>query len=318
VGATGAPGPSGPAGATGSKGATGATGPQGPAGPTGPTGPQGPAGSILSDASFNTLNGTGSLHQSPHGADNTAIGYQSMFSNTTGGTFNTAAGISTLYANTTGEYNTALGSDALNANTTGSYNVGIGDAAGSNLTTGSYNVDIANAGVAGDGGTIRIGNPTNQSTAYVAGIANTPITGVPVYITSNGQLGVLASSERYKTNIESLEVDVSQVDKLRPVTFQLKADPDGRRQYGLIAEEVDKLYPDLVVRNAAGRIEGVRYDELAPILLQVVQQQHLALEAENQQIVAMKKQFAELVESNKAMQAALEALIAKGTQVAAQ
>jgi hypothetical protein len=279
---------------------------------------------VLSDATFNTFNGTGALHLSAHGGDNTAIGYQALYSNTSTGTFNTAEGVAALFANTVGEFNTALGSDALNANTTGSYNIGIGDAAGSNLTTGSANIDIGNAGVAGDTATIRIGSPqvtgssNYQSTAFVAGIVNSPIQGVPVYITANGQLGVLASSERYKTHIKSLDVDVSQLYKLRPVTFQLKADPDGKLQYGLIAEEVDKLFPDLVVRNEAGRIEGVRYDELAPILLQVVQQQHTAIEAENQQIAEMKQQFAELVESNKAMRAALEALIAKGTQVAAK
>jgi hypothetical protein len=276
---------------------------------------------VISDATYNTLNGTGTLHLPNHGGDNTASGYEALYSNT--GSLNTANGVSALYANTTGEFNTAVGSDALNANTTGNYNIALGEAAGSNLTVGSNNIDIANAGVAGESNTIRIGTVNNQTATYVAGIVNTPVLGVPVFITANGKLGVLSSSERYKTDIRSMELDTTKLDQLRPVTFHLKSDPNAALQYGLIAEEVDKVYPDLVVRNTDGRIEGVRYDELAPILLKEVQTQRQALAADDakfaaqqQQLNDLKQQFAQLAEANKAMQAALVALTAKGSQVA--
>jgi hypothetical protein len=94
-----------------------------------------------------------------------------------------------------------------------------------------------------------------------------------VYVTSTGQLGVLASSERFKTAITPMGPNSAKLQQLRPVTFHLKTDPKGALQYGLIAEEVAKVYPELVVRNESGRIDGVRYDELAPMLLNEMQQQ---------------------------------------------
>ena len=95
------------------------------------------------------------------------------------------------------------------------------------------------------------------------GIVNTQITGSAVYITASGQLGVLASSERYKTAVTPLGPNTEKLQQLRPVSFHLKSEPEGAVQYGLIAEEVDKIYPELVIRDEAGRIQGVRYDELA-------------------------------------------------------
>jgi len=94
-----------------------------------------------------------------------------------------------------------------------------------------------------------------------------------VYVTSSGQLGVLASSERYKTAIAPMGTDTEKLQRLRPVSFHLKSDPKGAVQYGLIAEEVAKVYPELVIRDAAGMVQGVRYDELAPMLLNEVQKQ---------------------------------------------
>jgi hypothetical protein len=90
-------------------------------------------------------------------------------------------------------------------------------------------------------------------------------------VTSTGQLGVLASSERYKTSITAIGSNTEKLQRLRPVSFHLKSDPDGAVQYGLIAEEVDKVYPELVIRDARGRIQGVRYEELAPMLLNEMQ-----------------------------------------------
>ena len=134
--------------------------------------------------------------------------------------------------------------------------------AGLYVRGGRYNIEIGNVGTATDGGTIRIGTSSHQSSAYIAGIANTTVAGSAVYITAAGQLGVLASSERYKTKIATMGSSSEKVKELRPVTFHLKSDPKAGRQYGLIAEEVAKVYPELVIRGDKGQIEGVRYEEL--------------------------------------------------------
>jgi len=306
-GATGAAGPQGLVGATGPAGAKGATGATGAAGIAGPQGPAGPSGVVLSDASENTFTGTLALNSSTPGGNNTASGYEALYSNI--GSLNTATGVSALYANYSGTYNTAVGSDSLNANTTGSYNLALGQYAGSHLTTGNYNIDIANTGAANESGVIRIGTANSQTATFIAGIATTHLVGAPVFITASGQLGVLPSSERYKTGIHSLNSESLKLQQLRPVTFHLKTEPKGVQQYGLIAEEVDKVYPDLVIRNAAGQIEGVRYDELAPILLKEVQQQHQAL-------ADLQQQMAQVVEVNRQMQAALILLQSKHSEVA--
>jgi hypothetical protein len=227
------------------------------------------------------------LQAANHGGGNIASGSEALHFDT--GSFNVANGVSALYANTSGQYNTALGSDALNANTTGDYNLAIGEAAGSNLTTSSYNIDIGNAGSNGDYESVRIGTERLQTATYLAGVVTSPIIGIPVFITPAGKLGVFASSERYKTDIRSLDVDAVSLNRLRPVTFHLKTEPQGTLQYGLIAEEVTKVYPDLVVHNAEGQIDGVRYDELAPILLTQVQAQQRTLAAEDATLSARQK-----------------------------
>jgi hypothetical protein len=274
------------------------------------------------------------LQSADHGGGNIASGSDALHFNT--GSFNVANGASALYANTSGDYNTALGSDALNANT-GSYNLALGDAAGSNLTTGSQDIDIGSAGVAGESGTTRIGTERVQTATYLAGVVTSPIIGIPVFITPAGKLGVFASSERYKTDIRSLDVDAAILDQLRPVTFHLKTEPQGTLQYGLIAEEVTQVYPDLVVHDSAGQIDGVRYDELAPILLTQVQAQqrtlvandatlaarqqridaaaaHLA--AQDTQYAELEQQFATLLQLQRDLQAAIAGLQARDSEVA--
>jgi len=130
-------------------------------------------------------------------------------------------------------------------------------------------------------------------------------------VDSSGQLGVLASSERYKTAISAMGANTDKLSQLRPVTFHLKSDPHGEVQYGLIAEEVDKVYPELVIRNESGRIEGVRYDELAPMLLNEVQKQQAQLREAMQlkdQVRQQQRQLAELLRRNAEMQAANQAM----------
>ncbi len=94
-----------------------------------------------------------------------------------------------------------------------------------------------------------------------------------VYVSANGQLGVLVSSERYKTAVAPIGPRAGKLQQLRPVAFHLKAEPDGAVQYGPIAEEVETVYPELVIRDDAGQIQGVRYDELAPLLRNEIQRQ---------------------------------------------
>ncbi len=119
--------------------------------------------------------------------------------------------------------------------------------------------------------------------------------GSAVYISSTGQLGVLASSERYKTNVASLGSRTEKLSQLRPVSFSLKSDPKAGVQYGLIAEEVAKVYPELVIRDEKGKIEGVRYEELTPMLLNEIQRQQA-------QLRDMQQQLAELQEFRRSMQ----------------
>jgi hypothetical protein len=185
--------------------------------------------------------------------------------------------------NTTGSNNNAQGYLALENNTTGSYNIAIGEYAGYSLTTGNSNIDIGNEGVPGESGVIRIGS--SAAAAYIAGISTSTVTGAAVYVTSSGRLGVLASSERYKTSIKPIG-STAKLEQLRPVTFHLKNDPRGTVQYGLIAEEVDRVYPELVIRDDAGKIQGVRYDELAPMLLNEMQQQQRKIEAQDERAAA--------------------------------
>ena len=145
-------------------------------------------------------------------------------------------------------------------------------------------------------GTIRIGTPTTQLATYVAGISSAKVTGSAVYVTSTGQLGVLASSERFKTAIADMGPSSGKLQQLRPVTFRLKTDRHGSTQYGLIAEEVAKVYPELVIRDDAGQIQGVRYEELAPMLLNEVQQQQQRMAEQDLRFKAQEDRLAKQAE----------------------
>src|SRR5277367_6637184 len=141
------------------------------------------------------------------------------------------------------------------------------------LSTGSNNIEIGTNGAAGDNNTIQIGVQGTQTKTTIAGIYGDTITGSAVYVTSTGQLGVLGSSERFKTDIAPMPDLSDRLQQLRPVTFHYKTDPKSVRQYGLIAEQVDQVYPELVIRDGKGKIQGVRYEELAPMLLAQMQKQ---------------------------------------------
>src|SRR5205814_156685 len=150
--------------------------------------------------SNNTANGVYALFSNTTGSNNTATGLGALYSNT-GGYHNTANGYYALYSNTTSNSNTAEGYQALQ-NNTGSDNTGLGVNAGLNLTTGSQNIDIGNSGVAGESNTMRIGRAGNQTRAFIAGIRGVTTSGSAVLVSSGGQLGVAASSARFKQNIQ--------------------------------------------------------------------------------------------------------------------
>ncbi|MGA2188604.1 MAG: tail fiber domain-containing protein [Steroidobacteraceae bacterium] len=291
-------------------------------------------------ACYNTAAGAGSLYDNTAGEENTAFGFQSLNTNGTGssntasgyralatnsdGSNNSAFGTLALYGNTTGSENAAFGQQSLNFNTegvgntaighftldnnsTGSYNTALGWYAGTNIT-GADNVDIANFGESSDYGVIRIGTAGQQTSTYISGISTSKITGNAVYVTASGRLGVLASSERYKTRISTMGGKTDKLQLLRPVTFHLKSEPKGDVQYGLIAEEVVKVYPELVIRDDAGIIQGVRYDELAPMLLNEMQKQQITLKAQGvklAEIEELRLQIAELKQQTQVMQAQL-------------
>ena len=202
----------------------------------------------------NTAAGAGALKANTTGSYNTACGNVALNSNSTG-TNNTAAGEGALIYNQTGNGNTAVGYEALKATSSGKYHVALGWEAGRALTTGSRNIDIGNPGdatdgVAEDSGVIRIGTPSPkalQTSTYIAGIYdNTSVSGITVVIDSNGQLGTVSSSQRFKTAIAPMGPNTAKLQELRPVTFHYKADPNGTLRYGLIAEEVAKVYPERV------------------------------------------------------------------------
>ncbi len=206
--------------------------------------------------SNNTATGLMALYSNTTGSNNTATGFQALLSNTTG-SYNTANGDTALAGNTTGGNNTASGYQALFANTTGSNNSSLGYMAGYNLTTGSNNIDIGNVGVAAESNKIRIGTQGTQTATYIAGIYPTVVSGDAVVVSTTGQLGIVMSSARYKRDIHDMDAASSNLMKLRPVTFRYKNDPAGTLQYGLVAEEVAKLYPDLVSYGPDGKIETV-------------------------------------------------------------
>jgi hypothetical protein len=279
---------------------------------------------------YNTALGSNSLNSNTSGSNNTATGYQALYSNTSAGNNtatghqamyknatgaqNAASGAFALFANTSGLLNTAVGFSALYSNTVGNYNIAIGENAGYSLTTGSENIDIGNAGKAGDNHAIKIGTQGTQTSAYIAGIYGTSMTGSAVVINSSGQLGVTSSSERFKTAIAPMGIRTSKLEQLRPVTFHLRSEPQGALQYGLIAEEVDKIYPELVIRSAEGRIDGVRYDELAPMLLNEVQR----LEAKVDEQATQLQQMHQLKLQVAALQAAMAKLADSDRRVASR
>ena len=172
-----------------------------------------------------------------------------------------------------------MGIQALNNNTSGSNNTALGALAGQNLTTGNNNIDIgANVlGTAGESGKIRIGKQGTQNGTFIAGIFGVTMTGSPVVVSSNGKLGISGtSSGRFKTAVKAMDKASEALLALKPVTFRYKEeiDPDGIPQFGLVAEEVEKVNPDLITRDEAGRPTTVRYEAVNAMLLNEFLKEH--------------------------------------------
>jgi trimeric autotransporter adhesin len=246
------------------------------------------AGPYNTSGSYNTFSGYGVGTSNTTGYENAFYGAAAGISNSTGSnnTFvGTAAGAGE--PNHSGSYNTFLGAGAGGSGSNGNYNTMIGaGAAPINTETGSNNVYINTPGDTSgtESNTIRIGDPTVQTAAYIAGIyGSTSSSGIPVYINTNGLLGTQTSSLRFKEHISDMGDSTKALMKLRPVTYLYKAEySKGERtlQYGLIAEEVAKVYPELVAYDTEGQPYSVRYQYIAIMLLNEVQKQYRRAETQ--------------------------------------
>ncbi len=307
---------------------------------------------------FNTAEGTDALFTNTSGFNNVAVGFDALFTNTTGfgntangyqallsntsGTTNTANGRIALQSNRTGSNNTANGEfalgnntignnntadgeGALSNNTTGNNNIALGISAGSNLTTGNNNIDIGSPGVAGESANIRIGSKGVQKNTFIAGISGVTVAGgVGVIIDTNGHLGTVVSSERFKDEIKPMDKASAAILALKPVTFRYKheLDPDGIPQFGLVAEQVEKVNPALVVRDEQGAPYTVCYEAVNAMLLNEFLKEHCKVEQQAATIAQQRKDFQASVTKLEAtvaqQQKGIEALTASLKEQASQ
>jgi trimeric autotransporter adhesin len=230
---------------------------------------------------------------------NTGFGFEALQANA-GGSGNTALGGQALWRNIGGNGNTAIGFQAIELITAGSENTALGNGAGRNLTSGSNNLYLSNPGIASESATIRIGAGSTQKRIFIAGIRGKKTgkgNAVPVMIDSKGQLGTINSSERFKKDIQDMTDASLRLLELRPVTYHYKEsdeDESNPLEYGLIAEEVAKIYPDLVAYGADGKIETVQYHKLTPMLVNEVKRLNSLLQSEKDKNVAQTREISDL------------------------
>jgi hypothetical protein len=288
------------------------------------------AGALLSNTTGggNTANGTLALFNNTAGNNNTATGVEALFFNTgsaSTGSANTANGAAALVSNTIGSNNTAIGFGTLSANnsgngntaigrgtlsaTTGDGNTALGANAGNALTTGVNNIDIGLdvIGAAGESNTIRIGN-LNIAATFIRGISGTAIAGTAVVVDADGQLGVAPSSKRFKDDVKPMDKASEALLALKPVTFRYKKeiDPTGTSQFGLVAEEVEKVNPALVIRDPQGKPYTVRYEQINAMLLNEFLKGHRKMEQQDATIARQQKQIDALRASLQKVSAQLE------------
>jgi hypothetical protein len=262
----------------------------------------------FNDVGFqNTATGAFALFTNTVGLANTASGASALFSNT-GGQGNTATGVEALSSNTTANFNTANGNSALSSNTTGGSNTAIGSTALANNMTGSGNIGLGNnagANVITATDVTCIGNVGKDVTdscfiSRIRGVQTQNANAIPVLIDSDGQLGTLSSSRRFKKEIKAMDKASEAILALEPVTFHYKGDNTSTPQFGLIAEEVAEVNPDLVVREADGKIYTVRYEAVNAMLLNEFLKEH-------REVQELKKQVAALTAGLQKVSAQLEA-----------
>jgi len=277
------------------------------------------AGALLANtADGNTATGAGALLSNTIGPTNTATGAFALFNNTIGDG-NTAIGANALLSNTTTNGNTAIGSFAL-LNSTGAGNMAIGYGAGSNISTAN--------------GVICIGHNGQNVTATtwienVYGATTQSGTTAPVIVSDDGQLGTIASSERFKKDIATMDKASETILSLRPVTFHYKTDSKATPQFGLIAEEVAKVNPGLVLPDKEGKPYTVRYDAVNAMLLNEFLKEHCKIQQQETTITQLKstvaKQEATIAQQQKDFQSAVaqqqketKALVARLDEQASQ
>jgi hypothetical protein len=242
---------------------------------------------------FNSATGAYSLAHNTDGNGNTANGYSALYFHTAG-IDNTATGVDALYFNTTGNSNTAIGGGALFFSTTGSNNTALGLGAGNNITTAD-NVIAIGAGVFGE---------NVSDTCYIGNIFGVTSAGATaVVVNSLGKLGTVVSSQRFKDEIKPMDKASEAILALKPVTFRYKQEIDPARnpQFGLVAEDVEKVNPDLVVRDGEGKVNTVRYEAVNTMLLneflkehKKVEEQAYKLERQNRRIQEQEAMIAQL------------------------
>jgi hypothetical protein len=272
-------------------------------------------GALLSNTTgpFNTANGSLTLFHNT-GYSNSAFGRAALYNNTTGNQ-NTANGFNALYSNTTGSGNTANGWEALSNNTTGSVNTANGWEALPNNTTGSDNIavgDDAGFNVTTADSVICIGNHTGGANVsnscfigQIRGVTTQNNNAIPVLIDSAGQLGTASSSRRYKKEIKPMEQASEAILALKPVTFHYKSDKTNRPEFGLIAEQVAEVNPNLVVRDKNGEIYTVRYDAVNAMLLNEFLKEHRTVEEMKSSV---RKQEAIMAQQHKDFEATISRL----------
>jgi Chaperone of endosialidase len=228
--------------------------------------------------SGNTANGIGVLHSNATGNNNTANGQRALYDNFAG-SMNTANGVAALGNNTMGNNNTADGFATLGNNTTGSFNVALGNGAGSGVSTADDVICIGTAG-ANVSHSCYIDNIFNQSSP----------SGLAVFVNSDGKLGTIMSSRRFKKDIRPMDIASEAILALQPVTFRYKKDfdPTGTTQFGLVAEDVARVNPDLVVCDKEGTPYSVRYDQVNAMLLNEFLKAHKKLEDQQETIAQLK------------------------------
>jgi len=262
----------------------------------------------------NTAIGLDALFSNTIGSDNTAIGFNALENNTTG-ISNIAIGAFALGNNTTSISNIAIGAFALGNNTTGDSNIALGVQAALQLGTGSNNIDIgSDARGRGESRTIRIGTIPTHMRTFVAGISGVTVAGgVGVIVDTNGQLGTVVSSERFKDAIKPMDKASEAILALKPVTFRYKhnLDPDGIPQFGLVAEEVEKVNPNLVARDDQGKPYTVRYEAVNAMLLNEFLKEHRKVEVQESKIAQQDAKIARQQKQIDALAAGLQKVSAQ-------